>query len=293
MELRQLRYFVMVAEERHFGRAAERLHIVQSAVSQQLRRLERELAVDLFDRSPRHVRLTAAGEHFLPEALAVLAAVERARLAVAGFASAEATILRLGTSTGLGAHLDHVLAALAGVRVELVSAPTAQRLEQVVSGELDAAFVRGTSENPQLRAIPVWRDQLLVAIPATHPLAAADEVALADLAGLPLRLTARRNHPALVDLVVQACHSAGFEPVPGKPAGSLSDTLAMIGAGTPLWTVVYASHARQLRADLVAFRPLAAPGLALMTALVVRGQAPTRHLDRLLTACATVGDLDR
>jgi DNA-binding transcriptional LysR family regulator len=296
VELRQLRYFVAVAQERHFGRAAERLHIVQSAVSQQIRRLERELAVELFDRSPRHVRLTAAGERFLPEARAVLAAEEQARAAMDDFTSAEDATLRLGTSTGLGEHLDHVLEALEGLSVELVSASTAERLRQVVSGELDAAFVRGAAEDPQLRTVPVWRDELLAAIPARHSLAAGGArvlaLALADLAELPLRLTARRNHPALVDLVVEACHAAGFQPVPAHPAGTLQDTLAMIGSGTPLWTVVYASHARQLRADRVAFLPLDPP-LALVTSLVIRRNAPTRHLDQLLAACEAAGDLDR
>lgn len=244
-----------VAEELHFGRAAQRLHIVQSAVSQQVRRLERELGVELFDRSQRHVRLTVAGARFLPEARGVLAAEERARAAVADLAGAHDATLRLGTSTGLGTHLDRVLDALAaldpGIAVDLVSAPAAERLEKVAAGELDAAFLRGRrppgaagapADDGGIRVVPLWPDPLVAVLPARHPLAARsapaggpDEtgVDLRELAGLPLRLVARRDNPALVDLVVTACHEAGFEPLPGPPGGSLQDSLAAIGAGTP------------------------------------------------------------
>jgi DNA-binding transcriptional LysR family regulator len=283
MELRQLTYFVTVAEELHFGRAADRLHIVQSAVSQQIQRLERELGAELFDRSPRRVRLTAAGERLLPEARAVLVAAERARAAVAPPPG-----LRIGTSTGLGAHLDRVLAAFAerapDVQVELFSLPAAERLAQVAGGQLDAAFVRAARPVPGVRVLPLWPDPLVAALPADHPLAGRPEIDLAELAGLPLALTPRRNNPALVDLVVGACREAGFEPPPGPVSGSLQDTLATIGA-RPLWTVVYASHARVLHSPRVAFVPFRAPGLALPTQLAVHASTPTPHLDALLPAC--------
>ncbi|MEU9477487.1 LysR substrate-binding domain-containing protein [Streptomyces sp. NPDC048191] len=283
MELRQLSYFVAVAEELHFGRAAERLHIVQSAVSQQIQRLERELGAELFDRSPRRVRLTGAGERLLPEARAVLTAAEKARAVVAAPAG-----LRLGTSTGLGAHLDRVLAAFAErapeVAVELFSLPAGERLDRVAAGRLDAAFVRAVEPRPGVRVLPLWADPLVAALPAAHPLAARDEVDLADLAGLPLALTPRRNNPALVDLVLGACRGAGFEPVPGPAGGTLHDTLATIGA-RPLWTVVYASHARVLATPRVAYVPFRAPGLALATGLAVPAADPSPHLEKLLLAC--------
>ncbi|MFD6157067.1 LysR substrate-binding domain-containing protein [Nocardia sp. NPDC060256] len=283
MELRQLRYFVTVAEELHFGRAAERLHIVQSAVSQQVRQLERELGVELFDRSPRRVVLTEAGAQFLPGARDALAAAARAKASITGFVAG--TTLRLGTSTGLGDHLDRIMERLVPqVRVETVSASTRVRVEQVLDGRLDAAFVRGPVDHSGLRRIPVWDDPLLVAISARHPLAGAPELALADLAPYPLRLTERRANAPLVDLVVDACHEAGFEPVPGPVSSALSDTLAMIGSDTS-WTVVYAAHARQLRSTRVVFNSLAAPGLSLDTALLVRSEAPPPALEILLAAC--------
>ncbi|WP_030667336.1 LysR family transcriptional regulator, partial [Streptomyces sp. NRRL B-1347] len=292
MELRQLGYFVTVAEELHFGRAAERLHIVQSAVSQQVRRLERELGAELFDRSPRQVRLTAAGERLLPEARAVIAAAERARAAV----GARPRGLRLGTCTGLGEHLDRVLAHFAerapGAPVELVSVNAGERLARVADGRLDAAFVRAAEPAPGVRIVPLWRDPLVAVVPAGHPVAERPDAALADLADVPLALTARRANPALVDLVVGACHAAGFTPVRGPVGGSLQDTLATIGAGAaPLWTVVYASHARLLRSTRVAFVPFAAE-LALETGLVVRDGAPDAGapLDGFLAACAAAAD---
>ncbi|MFI9503382.1 LysR family transcriptional regulator [Nocardia sp. NPDC052566] len=283
MELRQLRYFVTVAEELHFGRAAERLHIVQPAVSQQVRHLERELGVELFDRSPRRVVLTEAGARFLPEAREVLAAAARAKAAITGYVAG--ATLRLGTSTGLGDHLDRLMERLAPqVRVETVSAATRTRVEQVLDGRLDATFVRGPFEHPELQRIPVWDDPLLVALAARHPLADTPEIALPDLAPYPLRLTERRANTPLVDLVVGACHEAGFEPVPGPVSTALGDTLAMIGSDTS-WTVVYAAHARQLRSARVRFCPIAGEGLSLTTALLVRRAAPPPALEILLAAC--------
>jgi DNA-binding transcriptional LysR family regulator len=291
MELRQLEYFLAVAEELHFGRAADRLHIGQPAVSQQVRRLERELGAELLDRSPRHVRLTAAGESLLPEARAVLAAVARARAAVAATPAARSGKLRLGTSTGLGERLERVLDAFArlapGVTLELVAGTADERLARLADGTLDAAFVRSPvwEGDRGLRAVPLWRDELVAAVPARHPIAAGTYAALADLAELPLRLTARRNNPALVDLVVSALSDAGREPVSAPSFSNLPDTMAAIGADGASWTVVYASHAALLRTSRVAFVPFEPPGLSLMTHLALRREPPTPLLDLLLRAC--------
>ncbi|WP_426503835.1 LysR family transcriptional regulator [Dactylosporangium sp. McL0621] len=288
MELRQLRYFVTVAETLHFGRAAELLHIVQPAVSQQIRRLERDLGADLFDRSPRRVVLTAFGREFLPAARAVLAAADAARAVAARAADPGHPTLRLGTSTGLGDHLDRVLERLAraGFAVELVSAPVGERLTQVAEGRLDAAFVRGTVTKPGIRAHDAWRDALVAVLPTAHPSAGAPAIDLADLAGLRLMLTARRNHPALVDLVTAACAAAGFEPTPGPATGTLQDTMAAIGAGTDLWTVAYAAHARTVHNPRVAFVPFRDPALSLPTRLAISTSAAPATAAALTKACA-------
>ncbi|WP_033221828.1 LysR family transcriptional regulator [Kitasatospora phosalacinea] len=285
MELRQLRCFVAVAEELHFGRAAERLLLGQPAVSQQVRRLERELRVELFDRSPRHVRLTPAGERFLPAARNVLAAEDAARALAADLAAP--TVLRLGTVGGLGERLDDILDAYRrrapAVRVELHSEPVRERLARLADGRLDAAFVRGAVPgDDDLRYLPLWQDELVIALPAGHPLAERPAIDLAELAGLPLLLTERRNHPALVDLVTDACERSGFRPLFGPPHSTLQNTLATIGAGAPMWTVVYAANARMTHARRVAFRPCRTP-LALPVSLAVRRSAPPPRL--LLEAC--------
>ncbi|WP_307846816.1 LysR family transcriptional regulator [Actinospica durhamensis] len=301
--MRQLRYFVAVAEELHFGRAAERLMIVQSAVSQQVRRLERELGADLLDRSPRHVRLTEAGERFLPHARAVLEAEQRAVAAVAAYAVSSGNpfgaVLRIGTSTGMGERLEQFLEVMGRLapdtRIELSSSPTAARLEQVATGQLDACFARGVEQGPEgVRLIPVWQDELVVALSARDPLAEREQVALRDVAHLPLLLTARRFNPPLVDLVTRACRDAGFEPVPGPPHSGLQDTLAAFGAGAPGWTVLYAAHARQLATGRVRFLRVEAPGgespsagayLCLPAVLAVRASTPRARLAPLLAAC--------
>jgi len=288
VELRQLVYFTAVAEELNFARAAQRLHIVQPAVSQQIRRLERDLGVQLFDRSSRQVRLTAAGERLLPEAHAVLAAAERTQQAAAELASGGR--LRLGTSQGLGERLSQVLDELARVaptlQVQLVGASTERRMAMVRSGQLDAAFIRAMPQARHIELLPLWDDPLVAALPATQPLAAEPALDLRQLRDLPLRLAPCEANPAFHDFVTAACAAAGFEPVPGPAFTNAQDTLAEIGTGAPCWTALYAGAAEQTNASRVAFRPLV--GLAAQTALAVRPGPPTSALRRLLDACARI-----
>jgi DNA-binding transcriptional LysR family regulator len=288
MELRQLKYFVTVAEELHFGRAAERLHIVQPAVSQQVRKLERELGVDLFDRNPRTVRLTTAGQLFLPEARAVLAAAGRATSAIASHLASSRGVLRLGTSDGLGESLDRILAGMAalvpGLRVQLISGSTQARLDQVRAHTLDATFVRGLAISPGIRLIPVWEEELAIAIPASHPLARSDVIDLADLAEMPLRLADRSQNASLHELVTTACRAVGFIPAFGQPSTNLQDNLATVGNSLNTWTVLYRAHVRQVSSSQVAVRRLSSR-LAITTMIGVSETNPPWCLDELLSAC--------
>lgn len=307
MELRQLQYFAAVADAGGFSRAAERLGIVQSAVSQQVRRLERELGVVLFDRSTRHVRLSAAGERLLPEARAVLAAAHRTRQVAADIAAGDEGLLRLGTVQGPGDRTYRLLDALRRtaprLRVRLRRLPLAERLAAVRSGELDAALVRAAATAPGLELLPVWRDPLYVALPDDHPAAAppddgpkaAPGLAPADappllveqLADLPLRLAPREHNPPFHDLVTGALRAAGAQPPLGPPFTTLQETLTGMAeqrADSPSWTVFYEVTGLP-SVPHVAVRRLAAPELT--TSLAVLPGPPGPPLRQLLQALRT------
>ncbi|GAB2604739.1 LysR family transcriptional regulator [Kribbella endophytica] len=241
MELRQLKYFVTVAEELHFGKAAERLAIVQPAVSQQVARLERELGLRLFDRSSRRVALTGDGERMLREARAVLSAADQAATVAAELVAGQSGVFRIGTSPGLRDRLERGLAVLRssapGIEIKLSSRPPAQQLEALRSGELDVAFIRGSVNSRSLRAIPLWDEPLSVLLPSAYR--TGDAVKLVDLAALPLRLPPRSDDAALHDTIHAACRTAGFDPVPGRPLDSLEDAIVEMTNGSPAWTVVY------------------------------------------------------
>ncbi|MGE3255313.1 LysR family transcriptional regulator [Pseudonocardia sp.] len=279
MEIRQLRYFVAVAEELHFGRAAQRLHIAQPAVSQQVARLERKLGFALFDRNPRRVRLTEAGQRMLTEARAVLAAAEQAAAVAAHLARSPAATLRLGTSPGLGSRIAPAMDRLAagGITVELDARPVAQQLAALRSGELDAALVRtaarprlATPARPGVRVVPLWSEPLRAALPASHPLAERDRVGLADLAALPARIPDAACDPLVRSVVLEAFRAAGLSPQLGRPSTTAEDTLIEIGrvgsGWTPVWTPPCAHH-RVAVVDVV-------PRLSTWGALLVSADRP-------------------
>ncbi|MDF5758901.1 LysR family transcriptional regulator [Spongiactinospora sp. TRM90649] len=289
VEIRQLTYFVMVADTGGFGRAAESLGIVQPAVSQQVARLERELGVRLFDRSTRHVRLTEAGERLLGEARAVLAAAERVRRVARTVADEAAITLRLGTSRVPGDRLYPMLEELAvaapGVRVKLSKIGPQERLRGVRTGELDAATVQIIDSAEGLELIPLWSEPMLAALPGGHPLAAEPVLRLAKLADLPLRLPTREDDAALHDFVKDACRKAGIAPPEGPPFTNLPDTLLCIAVNTPSWTAFYPTGDPP-PAKSVAYRPL--DGVWVTTYLAVPPGPPTPQIRRLLDACAKV-----
>jgi DNA-binding transcriptional LysR family regulator len=232
VELRALRYFVTVAEERHFGRAAERLHVAQPAVSQQIARLERELGTRLLDRSPRKVTLTEAGTRVLDAARDALAAADR--VAVAARLGWGGTTVRIGTAAGLTARLERGIDALRAQHPEfdlvLADLPLTDRLTALRRGELDLALARGRIFGPGLRVLPAWTEPLHAVVSVRHPLARRDVVALRELAGSTLRLPCVTSDPELHDAASSALNAADVQPLLGRPAGATPDTVVEIGS---------------------------------------------------------------
>jgi DNA-binding transcriptional LysR family regulator len=187
MEFRQLEYFVAVAEERHFTRAAKRLHVAQSGLSASIRSLERELRADLFVRSTRQVELTPAGRAFLVEARRALSATDAARDAVAAVQGLLRGSLAIGSLQCL--HVVHLPAVLAGfldahpgLEVRLRQGGSEELVEQVRAGRLDIAFVSRPPRCPDGVIVePLGGEPLVLACGPEHPLAARTEVRLTDL----------------------------------------------------------------------------------------------------------------
>jgi DNA-binding transcriptional LysR family regulator len=292
MELRALSYFVAVAEERSFTGAAERLHIVQPAVSQQVRRLEAELGVVLFTRTTRAVTLTAAGEALLGEARNVIAAAERTRQVAAGLARDGRERLHIATASGLGTWLHRVLDAVADampeLEVRLTTMPYLERLAAVATGTLDAAFVQAADDAPEgVELIAVATAPLIAALPASHPLAGRDRLALADVATLPARLAPSSRNPAFHALITTALAAAGPVRVHPSPFTTLQNTLAEINTGPATWAPIYGDPAEFPAMPGIAYRPV--DELPVITSLAVSAAPPGRAVRALLDACAAAG----
>lgn len=216
MELRQLQYFVTLAEELHFGRAAAREHIVQSALSQQIQRLERELGVALVERNTHHVRLTRAGQVMVAEAKGVLRSVQRA-VVVAREANADAEILRVSV---LDASLDSMPQVLRNVQynhpdlvVDRLEASVPAQYRMLADGSLDLGF--GNASNaPSGISSEVFRlDELGVLIAMSSPLAAGDTLPVGALADVPVIFADDAQAPEFNGFITELCGAAGFQPV--------------------------------------------------------------------------------
>ncbi|MFG2225102.1 LysR family transcriptional regulator [Streptomyces sp. NPDC048644] len=269
---RLLEQFLVVADEKHFGRAAERLSMSQPPLSQSIQRLERGLGVRLFERGPGGVSLTAAGEGFAVDAQRLLdaqsAAVERARRVASGLEGD----VRLGYVSILSHHyLPDLLRAAAeelpGLRIHLHQDSPAALAEMARSGTLDLAFLRDPSN---LSADLVGRDfaveRIAAAVPHDHPLAEADEVALGDLRDDGFVLPDATALPTLAHQVQLACREAGFTPRSRAVSDDLTGLFSYVASG--LCVSLLPDRLRDFLVPEVALVPLRGASPYLETSLV-------------------------
>jgi len=259
MELRSLRYFVALAEELHFGRAARRLSITQPPLSLAIRALEAELDVQLFARNRRHVALTHAGAAFLDQARGVLAraaeAVETARAAdrgdvgrlVIGFMSASIYTL-------LPPLLRSFAATHPGVRLDLRELPLPQQWEALRRGDIDAGFVRPPVADTAFDHAPLLDEPLRVALPSGHRLAAASRIGIAQLRNEPFVMFQKSPGLVLHDLVLGFCMQHGFAPRVAQEASQTHAVIGLVSAG--IGVALAPASAQEIRLRGVTFRPL-------------------------------------
>jgi DNA-binding transcriptional LysR family regulator len=236
MDLRRLRYFVVVAEEQNFSRAAERLHIAQPPLSDQIKRLEGALGVRLFDRSSRGAHLTEAGELLLTEARRLLVQADQTAEMVRRVGEGEVGRLTLGfvpsaSNSVLPPVLSRFRERYPDVQLYLQEMNPDWLVQGLHEGRIDVSFFYLPFEDRALEHEPVSRESLVVALPETHRLATEDEVDLRDLAEDPFVLPARYRMPGLHGQVVQACRQAGFEPEAVQKEIWLMQTIVGLVAG--------------------------------------------------------------
>jgi DNA-binding transcriptional LysR family regulator len=287
VELRQLRYFLAVAEERHFGRAAGRLHMAQPPLSQAIKQLEQELGVQLFERTSRRVELTSAGEVFKVRSEEILAAVHSAAEDAARAESGEVGRLSLGFTGSATYELLPQLARalkdeLPDVTFELHGELlTPRSVSGLIDGSLDLAFLRPPVRAPGLTVHVIRHEPLIAALPESHALARQHSVPLARLADEPF-ITYPSHYLSVVhDAVFDACRKAGFEPHVTQEVGETSTLVAFVAAG--LGVALVPASVRHLQITGTVYRPLAGTAEEVGLALAYRAQDNDPVLRRVLS----------
>jgi DNA-binding transcriptional LysR family regulator len=286
VELRHLRYFRAVAEELHFGRAAERLHIAQPPLSQQIRHLERDLGVTLLVRNTRRVELTPAGQAYLTHAVAILNAVEDAAghaRRIADGAEGRLAIGCVGSATySLLPRLVRTLREqLPGVDVSIrgeMLAPA--QIVALLAGEIDLALLRPPVDQPDLIVETIRRDRLLVAVPEGHVLAAHDEVRIDDLRAEEFVVHAGRGRSVMNTVLAAMSAEAGFVPQVRHEVEETSTLLTLVAAGVGVAIVPDPTAA--LGVAGVEYRPLVPAGLGVDLVAARRAWANSPLIDRVL-----------
>ena len=286
MNLRHLRYFIAVAEELHFSRAAERLNIEQSPLSRTIKNLESELGVLLFERSSRGTRLTWAGQVFLEDARRVLLCLEQAKAKAKAAATGYRGTLRIALSDGIArSRLTALLARCREeepeVEIRLSEIPFSKQLRGLRNDLYDAGFALADEVEDGIIAEPVWHDPLVVTVPSRHPLLVHKRVPLHEVVNYPLVLC----HPEVCEGCSQQLdkmlRSVDAQPVVAERVTTHDLMLTLVAAGYGVGFSSAAHIEACLHKDVVA-RPLAGRSFMLTTYLLRPDNEPSEQLSNFI-----------
>lgn len=274
MELRRIQYFVAVAEEAHFGRAAERLQMAQPPLSQQIKALEAEMAVVLFHRTTRKVELTAAGERFLQRARGILAAVDDAVTEAGQVADGMLGRIAIGftgsaTYDLLPSLVRALRADLPGIELDIHGEMlTPDQVAALIDGSLDLGLLRPPVRSSALDVQVLRREPLIAVLPEHHTLADRDRVRLSDLRDDPFITYPSRNRSVVYDAVIETCQRAGFVPASVHEVAETSTLVSFVAAG--LGVALVPASVQHLRITGATYLPLAGTTREVELALAVR-----------------------
>lgn len=236
MDLRHIRTFLALAEELHFGRAAHRLRVAQSAVSQTLRALEEEIGAALLERSTRHVRLTPAGQQYVQHARAALAQLDDGAAAALRAASGEVGELRLSFTlmsalTVLPRVVTRFQRAYPRVRLVVTPGGSTEQLDAIRAGRCDIGFMAFKRDAKPLESLVVARAALVAVLPSRHPLSKRSRLELSELAHETFIFLRQQSEPQIYEHFRAKCAAAGFEPRFAMEVEHVEALLAFVAAG--------------------------------------------------------------
>ncbi|MEA3118109.1 MAG: hypothetical protein QOI13_1379 [Paraburkholderia sp.] len=264
MELRHLKYFVVVAEERHFTRAAERLGMAQPPLSQQVRKLEHEIGALLFRRLTRGVELTDAGRVLYEDARRIITDVELAKSRAQSAARGQTGSIRVGLASSVVFHpvIAEIVRAYRESHPEVRLSPSesnvAALIDDLMEERIDLAIIRQTSQESERMKIETLIDEdMLIVLPPQHPLARVPRIDLHSIAPETLILFPRTIAPVLYDEVISACQRAGFSPRLGQESTQVASAVSMVAAGFGISIVPHSI--RQVHATGVTYHAIEGP----------------------------------
>lgn len=286
MDIRHLRCFIAVAEELHFARAAERLHIEQSPLSRAIKELEEDLGAQLFVRTTRSTRMTHAGRLFMEHVPRIFAALEQARDSVKAAANGYQGQLRIALSDSITpSRLSSLLARCREedpeVEIRLFEVPLVQQIKGLNDDLFDVGFSMATEVGASIIAEPVWEDALMVAVPARHPLLVYKRLPLAEVLRYPLVLCdpeACEGHARQIDRVLRRLER---EPLIAQRVSTFDLMMTLVSAGLALG-LAGAAHIASSREPGVVARPLEGCSPVLTTYLLRRIAEPSQALARFI-----------